>query len=224
MPPSKRTLWRSPWFWLTVAAIGGVAGFTLFSDTGRQWIESLNDWAQGIMEAHPVAGALVFYALSALSALLAFVSSVMLVPAASEVWGKVITFALLWSGWLTGSLITYGIGYFARPLLHRLVDRKDLAHYQKLASRRMKLWAAILLCLAVPSELPGYVFGALRYPLLKFMIAAGSAEAVYAIGVVIAGESLTEAKPAVLVATGVALALILVTAGYVLRRYRRRAT
>jgi uncharacterized membrane protein YdjX (TVP38/TMEM64 family) len=223
MTRSKRKLWRSPWFWLTVAALAGAAAFMIFSDTGQGWIEAVNDWAQGIMEAHPIAGALVFFLLSASSAVLAFVSSVMLVPAAGEVWGKPLTFALLWTGWMTGSLVTYGIGYFARPLLHRFVDRKDLERYQKLASKRMKLWAAMLLCLAVPSELPGYVFGALRYPLLKFMIAAGSAEAVYAIGVVLAGEGLVEAKPTVLVTTGVALVLVAVAAGYLLRRYRKRA-
>jgi hypothetical protein len=52
----------------------------------------------------------------------------------------------------------------------------------------MKLWAAAPLCLAVPSELPGYLFGALRYPVAKFMIAIGIAEAVYATGVIVAGD------------------------------------
>jgi uncharacterized membrane protein YdjX (TVP38/TMEM64 family) len=88
----------------------------------------------------------------------------------------------------------------------------------------MKLWAATLLCLAVPSELPGYVFGALRYPLVKFVIAMGIAEGIYALGVVIAGESLMEAKPGVLVATGVGLLVVAAGAGYLVRRFRRRAT
>jgi uncharacterized membrane protein YdjX (TVP38/TMEM64 family) len=195
MKSSKTKLWRSPWFWLVAVAVAGVVGFMLFSQTGQDWIEAVNDWAQGVMDAHPMLGVLVFFALSVASAVLAFVSSVMLVPAASEVWGKLLTFALLWAGWLTGSVITYAIGYYARGLLHRLVDRQDLARYEKIASKHMKLWAATILCLAVPSELPGYVFGALRYPFAKFIAAIGIAEAVYAFGVIVAGDSLTQAKP-----------------------------
>ena len=49
----------------------------------------------------------------------------------------------------------------------------------------MKLWAATLLCLAVPSEIPGYLFGARRYSFAKFIFAIGIAEAVYAFGVIV---------------------------------------
>jgi uncharacterized membrane protein YdjX (TVP38/TMEM64 family) len=175
------------------------------------------------MADHPVLGAGVFFLLSVGSAILAFASSVVIVPAASEAWGKPATLALLWSGWMTGALLTYAIGHYARPLLHRLVDREDLERYQKITSKRMKLWAATLVCLAVPSELPGYLFGALRYPLVKFLVAIGVAEAVYATGVVLAGDSLVEAKPTVLVATGLGMVTVAVVASYVLRRQRKRA-
>ena len=81
----------------------------------------------------------------------------------------------------------------------------------------MKPWAATLRCLAVPSELPGYWFGALRYPVAKFMIAIGIAEAVYATGVIVAGDKCSRrSRRAVL------LVLLTVGAGYVLRRYRKR--
>lgn len=196
----------------------------IFSDTGRDWIEAVNAWAEDTMAAHPVLGAGVFFALSAASAILAFASSVVLVPAANEAWGKPVTFALLWAGWMTGSLVTYGVGHFARSLLYRLVDRKELDRYQELASKRMTLWAATLLCLAVPSELPGYIFGALRYPLVKFLIAIGIAEGVYGAGIILAGDSLVEAKPLALAATGGALVLVAAIASYVLRRQRKRAT
>ncbi|MGZ8203315.1 MAG: hypothetical protein ACXWUB_08695 [Burkholderiales bacterium] len=45
----------------------------------------------------------------------------------------------------------------------------------------MKFWAVLLFSLAVPSELPGYLFGAMRYPFLVFVAAIGAAEALYAI-------------------------------------------
>ena len=148
------------------------------------------------MRAHPVTGAVVFFVMSAISALIAFASSVVLVPPANEVFGKPVTFLLLWGGWIAGAIRRFFIGYFSRSLLHRLVSREQLAKYEALVSKRMKVWAATLLCLAVPSEIPGYLFGALHYPFWKFLVAISIAEAIYAIAIVIAGESLTEAKPA----------------------------
>jgi hypothetical protein len=99
MKSSNKKLWRSPWFWLVALAIAAFAAFMIFSDTGKAWIEGVNDWAEGVMSAHPVLGAILFLALTAVSAILAFASTVVLVPAASEAWGTPLTFALLWAGW-----------------------------------------------------------------------------------------------------------------------------
>ena len=149
----------------------------------------------------------------------------MLVPAANEVWGKPVTFRAAMGGWTAGS-----IDRLRRRLLRArpppsFRDRKDLEHYEKLASKRMKLWAAILLCLAVPSELPGYLFGALRYPFVKFLIAIGIAEAVYASDSWSRARVSSRRSRAMLVATGVALVLVAVGAGYMLRSVvsRKRA-
>ena len=50
--------------------------------------------------------------LAALSAMLAFFSSVVVVPVASHQWGPVATVALLWMGWLLGGTMAYAIGRF----------------------------------------------------------------------------------------------------------------
>ena len=171
-----RKPWRSVWFWVALVAAVALVAFLLFSPTFKEWIEGVAAWAEGIMRAHPVAGGVVFFVLSAISALLAFASSVLLVPPANEVWGKPVTFLLLWGGWTAGAIGAFFIGYFARSLLLRLVSEADLEKYEKLASKRMKLWAAMLLCLAVPSELPGYLFGGLHYPFWKFLAAISIAE------------------------------------------------
>jgi uncharacterized membrane protein YdjX (TVP38/TMEM64 family) len=86
----------------------------------------------------------------------------------------------------------------------------------------MKLWAATLLCLAVPSEIPGYLFGGLHYPFWKFLAAIAIAESIYALGVIIAGESLLEAKPAALAITVGILIVVAVGAGMLLRAQRKR--
>ncbi len=147
------------------------------------------------MNAHPFIGAVVFFLFAAISAMLAFTSSVVLVPPANLVWGKLVTFMLLWGGWLAGAIAAFGLGRVARPLLIRLGYRETLDEYQQFVSKRMKFWATVLFCLAVPSEIPGYVFGGLRYPFVKFLGAIAIAESIYAFGIVIAGQSLVTAKP-----------------------------
>ena len=214
--------WRSVGFWLALVAVAAVIAFIALSPTFKGWLETVAEWAEGIMKAHPVAGSVVFFLLSAISAMLAFASSMLLVPPANEVWGKPVTFLLLWGGWTVGAFGAYVIGHYARPLLHRLVQKQTLEKYQKFVSKRMELWTATLVCLAVPSEIPGYVFGGLHYPFWKFAAAISIAEAIYALGVIIAGESLVDAKPGALAVTVAILVVVALGAGMLLRAQRKR--
>lgn len=184
-------------------------------------MEAANNWAKDIMNAHPVTGAAVFFLFSALSAM-PFASSAVLVPSANLVWGKLVTFLLLWGGWLTGAIAAFGIGNRARPLLIYLGYKKTLERYQNFASKRMKFWAALLFCIAVPSEVPGVLFGGVRYPFLKFLGAMAIAEAIYALGLVIAGENLVAAKPLPFLVTIGILLVIGFGAGVVLRAIKKR--
>ena len=152
-------------------------------------------WAKEIMSANPVLGAVVFFLFATVSAMLAFASSAALVPSANLVWGQAVTFLLLWGGWVTGAAIAFGIGNLARPLLNRLGYEKVLKKYQQLLSKRMRFWLVLLFCFAVPSEIPGYLFGGMHYPFWKFLAAAAIAEGVYAAGLIVAGESLLAANP-----------------------------
>jgi uncharacterized membrane protein YdjX (TVP38/TMEM64 family) len=174
------------------------------------------------MNAHPVTGAAVFFFFAAASAMLAFTSSVVLVPPANLVWGKLLTFLLLWGGWMVGAIAAFGIGNVARPLLVRLGYQGTLEHYQQFASKRMKFWAVLLFCFAVPSEVPGYLFGGLHYPFWKFFGAIAIVEAIYAFGIVIAGENLVADKPASLLVTVAILIVIAIVARWLLRRLKKR--
>ena len=62
--------------------------------------------AEPMIAAHPVLGAVVFVLLSAVSAMLAFFSSALLVPAAVFAWGNTLAVGLLWLGWLLGGMFT----------------------------------------------------------------------------------------------------------------------
>ena len=193
-----------------------------FSATFRNLMEAANSWAKDTINAHPLTGAAVFFLFSAVSAMLAFASSAVLVPSANLVWGKLITFLLLWGGWLTGAIAAFGIGNRARPLLIYLGYEDTLEEYQQFASKRMKFWAVLLFCIAVPSEVPGYLFGGVRYPFLKFLGAMAIAEAIYAFGLVVAGEHLVDAKLVPLFATVGILIFIALGAGVVLRAIKKR--
>lgn len=174
------------------------------------------------MNAHPITGAIVFFLFAAISAMLAFTSSAVLVAPANLVWGKFITFLLLWTGWIAGAAVAFGIGRVARPVLVRMGYQKKLNDYQQFVSQKMKFRTAVLFCIAVPSEIPGYLFGGLRYPFWKFLTAIAIAESIYAFGIVIAGESLLGDNPLPLLAIIVVLIAIGITARWLLNTLRKK--
>jgi uncharacterized membrane protein YdjX (TVP38/TMEM64 family) len=212
----------SIWFWLALVAIVLLLFALPYSAIFKNYAGKAIDWAEAIMSGHPIEGAAIFFLFAALSAMLAFTSSVVLVPAANLVWGKLITFLLLWGGWIAGAIAAFGIGKVARPVLVRLGYQEKLEKYQQFVSRRMKFWATVLFCIAVPSEIPGYLLGGLRYPFLKFLGAIALAESIYAFGIVIAGQSLVAAQPLPLISMIAVLVIILISARLLLRKIKRR--
>jgi uncharacterized membrane protein YdjX (TVP38/TMEM64 family) len=218
-PAKKRS---AVWFWITLAIIVLLLTLLLYSATFRSFIDKTTDWAKVIMNAHPVMGGAVFFLFAGISAMIAFTSSVVLVPAANLVWGKLITFLLLWGGWMAGAIAAFGIGNVARPLLVRLGYEETLDKYQHFVSKRMNFWSVLLFCFAVPSEVPGYLFGGLHYPFLKFLGAIAIVESIYAFGIVIAGENLVADRPFPLMVTVAILIVIGVAARLLLRTVKKR--
>ncbi len=216
--PRKRTIV------LALTLLAAVIGLVLlsYSESFRNLFESITLWAKDLMAGNPLLGALVFFLFSMLSAMLAFASSAALVPPANLAFGKLVTFLLLWGGWLTGAVVSYLIGSLARPLLIRWGYKEKLEQYEEYVSRRMKFWMVLLFCFAVPSEIPGYVLGGVRYSFWKFLPAIAVTEGIYALGVVFAGESLLADKPLPLIIILGALILIGSVAGILFRKFRKR--
>jgi hypothetical protein len=89
LPMSRESLANkrsSLWFWIALPAIVLLLTFLLYSPLFKNFVDKANDWARVIMNAHPVIGAAVFFLFAATSAMLAFTSSVVLVPPANLVW------------------------------------------------------------------------------------------------------------------------------------------
>jgi uncharacterized membrane protein YdjX (TVP38/TMEM64 family) len=213
---------RALWLWVAVGAAALLLAALLYSGTVKEYVDAATDWAKDTMNAHPLAGGLIFFAFAALSAMLAFASAVVLVPPANLVWGQPITFLLLWGGWLAGAAAAYGIGRLARPLLVRVGYGAKLQKYEKFVGRRMNFWTVLMLCIAVPSEVPGYLCGGAHYSFLKFIAAMAIAEAIYALGATIAGETLLDAEPLPLLAAIGILIVIAALAGALLRSLKKR--
>ena len=217
-------MWKKRSILLIVGLLALIVGLFLlsYSDTFRGLLDSITMWAKDLMSGNPLLGALVFFLFSMLSAMLAFASSAALVPPANLVWGKFVTFLLLWGGWLTGAVLAYQIGSLARPLLMRLGYKEKIEKYQEYVGRRTRFWMVLLFCLAVPSEIPGYVLGGIHYSFWKFVIAMGISEGIYAVLIVLAGESLLSDNPLALILILGGLILIVAVAGMLFRKFRKR--
>ncbi|MFZ2299726.1 MAG: VTT domain-containing protein [Candidatus Moraniibacteriota bacterium] len=178
------------------AALVTATAILLISPASDRVVAVLYDaifWVENLIHTQPLLGAASFVLLSALSAILAFASSIPLVPSAILVWGMPLTFFLLLSGWVFGSIITYWVGvWFARPTLAFLITEEKLVRYEKLASAKTRFWMILVFCLAVPSEIPGLILGAMRYSFAKFIAAVILAETVYAFGSVLIAQNILD--------------------------------
>jgi uncharacterized membrane protein YdjX (TVP38/TMEM64 family) len=143
----------------------------------------------GLIADQPAWGAVAFVGLAALSAMLAFVSSVVLVPVAVHQWGPTVTVLLLWVSWLAGGIGGYAIGrYLGGPAARRLAGADRVRHFEERISANAPIWLVFLFQLALQSEIPAYVLGTVRYPMLKYLLALGAAELPIAIAAVMLGS------------------------------------
>jgi uncharacterized membrane protein YdjX (TVP38/TMEM64 family) len=145
--------------------------------------------AEPLIAGHPYLGAVSFVLLAAVSAVLAFFSSALLLPAAVFAWGNTITLALLWLGWLIGGACTYALGRgLRRPGSRPSRPPSQLGFYAHRVSGNVSFALVLLLCLALPSEVPGYLCGYLGVRFRTYAGALAVAELPYAAGAVLLGE------------------------------------
>jgi uncharacterized membrane protein YdjX (TVP38/TMEM64 family) len=196
-----------------------VTGFLASSDTVHDQIVAAIALAEPVMAQHPVLGALIFMGLAALSAmLLLFFSGVLIVPIGVQTWGETGCFLLLWGGWCLGGLITYAIGRrLKRPTVQRMLRNGMIARYENRIPEGGSFVTAVLVQLAVPSDVSGYFFGLLGYPLRIYLGALMLAELPYALGTVFLGNAFMQKQYVVLLS---AAAMVLVALGLAWLRWR----
>lgn len=175
--------------------------------------------AESIIKAHPVAGISLFVVLAALSAMLAFFSSAVIVPVAIQAWGQTLTMLLLWTGWALGGVCSYWVGRtLGRPVARALTSNAAFERFEDRISNKAPFGLVLLFQLALPSEVPGYVLGIARYRFLKYLIALSLAELPFAVGTVYLGTSFLERRILLIIALVAAGALLSAWAFHTLQK------
>lgn len=149
--------------------------------------------AEGVMREYPRAGMAIFVLLAAMSAMLSFFSSSALVPIGVFVWGPTTTALLLWIGGVSGGTFGYWIARtLGRKVVKRLVPEAPFRRYETFFRERARWQTILLFRVALQSELPSYVLGALRYPFPKYLPMMILAELPYVIFATYLGQSLID--------------------------------
>ena len=166
-------------------------------------LQQLLSVAEPLIAGHPYLGAVVFVVLAAVSAILAFFSSALLLPAAVYAWGNTVTFGLLWLGWLLGGMCTYALGRgLRRPHGKAPRTSRQLDFYVQRVRGDVTFTLVLLLHLAMPSEIPGYLCGYLGVRRRTYLAALAVAELPYAVGAVMLGDGVVNRHIGWLVAFG----------------------
>lgn len=178
--------------------------------------------SKALVQQYPIASRVAFVALAALSAMLVLFSSVALVPVAVHAWGEQQTFGLLMLGWFIGANLAYLIGRrYGRRAAEHFVAAQTLERYEHLLSARMSVVEVTLVKLALPSEVPSFLLGIVRYPVRKLVPVLLASELPFAAWAVFLSAALLEDRRLVFVAVLLAGfgAVAIVTRRLLLRHY-----
>ncbi|MEK7636363.1 MAG: VTT domain-containing protein [Patescibacteria group bacterium] len=126
-------------------------------------------------------GAGVFMVLAVLSVMFVFFSSIWLVPIALLAWGNTLTAIMLFSSWLLGGIFSYLIGkYIGYPIVRKIISEEKINNYSDIFSQTRESFSLIVLSrFVLPSEVPSYLLGMVRYPFLKYLLATAISEIPY---------------------------------------------
>jgi len=199
-----------------------LAGVAAASGGVHRWIVHVIELGDPVISHHPVSGALLFVGLAAVSAVLVFFSSVVLVPFGVHAWGETVCFLLLWTGWFLGGTLTYAIGrLLGRPIVRWVLSPEVAAEYEKRIPKAHPFPAILLAQMALPSEAVGYLCGMLRVQPLAYLAALAIAEVPYALGTVLLGAAFFQRQYPALIAVALAGLLLI---GLLYRRRRPAAS
>jgi uncharacterized membrane protein YdjX (TVP38/TMEM64 family) len=209
---------------LILAVVCGVLVALATSSEVHTWLIKVLTTCEQVIAAHPLFGAIVFVVFAAVSAMIAFVSVAIIVPVAIVTWGEPVTLALLWAGWILGGMFAYSIGRLpGRRMVGWFVSNAALTRLEMRLGHRASFGLVVLVQLSLPSEIPGYVLGMLRYPFRRFLLALGLAELPYVVATVYMGSGLVEQRRGQILLFGAGLIVMSLLAVYLLKAKLQQA-
>lgn len=208
---------------LLACALIALVGLIAASDALHARSQEIIAACETIIADFPMLGMVVFVLLAVASAMLAFFSSAILVPVGISAWGMGACFLLLWAGWFFGGMMSFGVGrYLGRVVVERMIGVERLRSFEIHVNRNTRFIHIVLFQVMLPSEIPGYVLGSIRYRFAPFALALALAELPYALGTIYVGQSFLQQRSWLLIAIAAAGAL-LVAVAYGLYRKRGQA-
>jgi uncharacterized membrane protein YdjX (TVP38/TMEM64 family) len=216
LPSQHQKAWRRAVLLLLLTV--GLAALAT-SDTLHAALIDVLVASDAIIASHPVLGVVLFVVFAAASAMLAFASVAVFVPAAVFTWGEPLSILLLWVGWILGGMCSYTIGRFlGRAVVKWLTAEALLQRLERSLGPSTPFGLVLLFQLALPSEVPGYVLGLVRYSFPRYLLALGLVELVFAVATVHLGVGFVERRAGIVLATGAVLAAFSIVAFYLLRK------
>ena len=207
---------------VSVGIVIVIVGIVAASSTLHNYADVLIVWVEGLIAEQPYLGMAAFVGMAMLSAMVAFFSSAIFAPVAIYAWGNLTTFLLLWSGWLLGGIASFCIGRFlGRRVAAALIGEDKIAGWQSQLDQRSRFVHVLLFQAVVPSEIPGYVLGILRYPFLLYLLALALTELPYVVGVVYLGDHFLQGESLGILLLGIAIVVLGVLLLWLRGRARR---
>ncbi len=171
---------------LLIAAAFGSSAFL------QDYLSALTDFLQEFQNQNPFVAALMFILFASLAVLLGPFSSVPLIPSAVVIWGPILTFIFLLSGWLIGNTLAYLIGrHYGLMLVTKIIGEKEVNSWINSIGKKISFFWLLLFRFVTPSE-TGYAFGLIKYDFKKYFLITISAEIPFGIIAIYASGEVAE--------------------------------
>lgn len=122
--------------------------------------QTYEDYFAEIMSSRGVLGIFVYIFISAATTVVAPLSSVPLMPLASNIWGPVSTALASVLGWWIGAIVSFYISRkYGRVLVEKIFSKEKLDVIEKKVPEKNIFWSIVLLRMVVPVDLLSYVLG-----------------------------------------------------------------
>ena len=116
---------------------------------------------ENLITGNEIWGSLIYILILAFSVVIAPVSSLPLIPVASNIYGVLITRILTMTGWLLGEIIAFGIARkWGKPIVKRLVKIKELEKIECRLHDEHKFFTLVLFRIFFfPADILSYALG-----------------------------------------------------------------